>query len=152
MVNIHIETAYKKLVPQKIINKAVEVSLTHQKISHPVELTVVIEGDEQLRQLNLEYLGIDKPTDVLSFPSGDQIDPDTGVQYLGDIVISYPRAEAQAIELENSISDEIQLLITHGVLHLLGFDHAEETEKEEMWAAQKEILNSLGCNITRLPE
>ena len=110
------------------------------------ELTIVITDDEQLQALNRQFLGIDAPTDVLSFPAEDA-DPDTQGVYLGDILISYPQARAQSTSGGHTILDEVQLLVVHGVLHLLGYDHAEDAEKEKMWAIQAEILQSLGCSI-----
>jgi probable rRNA maturation factor len=87
-------------------------------------------------------MGIDAPTDVLSFPA-DLVDPDTRRRYLGDVIISLPRAEAQASENGQSLQDEVLLLAVHGVLHLLGHDHAEPEEKERMWAAQEAVLSHL---------
>lgn len=109
-------------------------------------LTIVISSDEQLQTLNRQFLGIDAPTDVLSFPAEDA-DPDTEGVYLGDILISYPQVLAQSTSGGHLILDEMQLLVVHGVLHLLGHDHAEIGEKEVMWAKQAEILQSLGCSI-----
>ncbi len=78
----------------------------------------------------------------MSFPSGE-LDLDTGNHYLGDIIISYPQAEAQALSGGHTPSIEIELLVVHGVLHLLGYDHAEEDQEQDMWAAQAEILRAL---------
>jgi probable rRNA maturation factor len=114
-------------------------------------MTVALETVERLHQLNHEFLGIDQPTDVLSFPS-DEMDPDTNLRYLGDVIISYEQAGKQAEAAGESIEDELQLLVIHGVLHLLGHDHSEPDEKARMWAAQKEILALLGCRITTFPE
>jgi probable rRNA maturation factor len=112
------------------------------------ELTVVITDDEQLRQLNRQFLGIDAPTDVLSFPSGAaEPNPDSGDPYLGDILISYPRAQVQAEAGGHAVKEELQLLLVHGVLHLMGYDHAEAGQKAEMWSAQAAILNSLGSTL-----
>ena len=74
------------------------------------------------------YLGIDGPTDVLSFPASE-MDPETGVHYIGDILISIPRAQAQADAAGHPLEAEVQLLVVHGVLHLLGHDHAQAEEK-----------------------
>ena len=111
------------------------------------DLSLVLTDDAQLRQLNRQYLGIDSPTDVLSFPAGET-DPETDLIYLGDVLISYQRAQVQAAAGGHPVEDELQLLVVHGVLHLLGFDHAEETEKVKMWAEQSAILSQLGCSIT----
>lgn len=111
-------------------------------------LTLVITDDAKVQDLNRDFLGIDEPTDVLSFPSGEsEPDPDTGEVYLGDVIISYPRAQAQAEAGGHPIQQELQLLVVHGVLHLLGYDHASEEEKAEMWAAQEAILNRLGSSL-----
>ena len=115
------------------------------------ELTIAIEDDEQLQELNKQFLNIDAPTDVLSFPGGE-IDPETGNPYLGDIILSYTRANLQAQSSGHSLHAEIQLLIIHGVLHLLGYDHADPEEKEEMWGLQRRFLQEMGISINKLPE
>lgn len=109
-----------------------------------VDLTIVLSDEAQLHELNLQFMGIDAPTDVLSFPAGET-DPDSGLLYLGDIIISVPRAQTQAAAAGHAASDELRLLVVHGVLHLLGYDHGDETEKQLMWARQAEVLQRLGC-------
>ena len=110
------------------------------------DATILLTGDEQLHELNLKYLGIDAPTDVLSFPA-DLVDPDTNVNYLGDVLISFPRAQAQAAGGGHPVEQELSLLVVHGMLHLLGYDHAQPDEKEKMWAVQANILDTLGCPL-----
>lgn len=107
------------------------------------DVAVVLTNDEQLRELNRQYLGVDATTDVLSFPSGET-DPDTGGIYLGDVVISIPRADVQATAAGHKLDAEVQLLVVHGVLHLLGYDHADARGKAKMWAAQGRALRALG--------
>ena len=107
------------------------------------DLSIVLTDDTHLQKLNSEYLGLDAPTDVLSFPASE-IDPDTKVPYLGDILISIPRAVEQAKTANHPLEAELQLLVVHGGLHLLGFDHAMPEEKEKMWSAQTQVLNSIG--------
>ena len=109
------------------------------------DLTLVLTDDAHLRQLNHQYLDINAPTDVLSFPSGEA-DPETGNTYLGDVIISVPRAQVQAAAAGHSLEAEVQLLVVHGVLHLLGYDHAEANGKAGMWAAQERALNRLGLS------
>jgi probable rRNA maturation factor len=111
------------------------------------DATILLTGDEQLQEMNLKYLDIDAPTDVLSFPAG-YIDPDTNVKYLGDILISYERAKAQSAAGGHAVEQELILLVVHGMLHLLGYDHGAPEEKDEMWAAQARILKSLGCPLS----
>jgi probable rRNA maturation factor len=103
-------------------------------------------GDERIRELNAQYRGVDAPTDVLAFPA-DFIDPDLDSRYLGDILISVPRAASQAEAREHSLTEELQLLVVHGLLHLAGYDHLEDAEKAEMWDLQARILKALGVAI-----
>jgi probable rRNA maturation factor len=133
-------------IPDELVEKAAGAALSHPSVpedARQADLTVVLTDDAQLQALNREYLGTDAPTDVLSFPS-DQTDPQTGSRYLGDILISVPRAGQQAAGAGHPVEAEVQLLVVHGVLHLLGHDHAEAGEKARMWAAQAEILAQLG--------
>jgi probable rRNA maturation factor len=109
------------------------------------DLTIVLVDDARIQALNRDFLAHDEPTDVLSFPA-DEPDPETGRRYLGDVVISTQRAAEQARERGHAIEAEMQLLVVHGILHLLGHDHAEVGEKERMWAAQAQALERLGVS------
>jgi probable rRNA maturation factor len=131
--------------------RAAQETLIFEKVEGEADLTLLLTDDEQLRQLNSQYLGIDAPTDVLSFPAGDP-DPDTEALYLGDVVISVPRAAEQARAGGHALEAELQLLVVHGVLHLLGHDHAEEAQKERMWQAQAGVLARLGLSGLHIPE
>lgn len=116
---------------------------TSAPLSASSDITIVLTDDAQLHELNRDYLGVDAPTDVLSFPASE-LDPETGSTYLGDILISIPRAAQQAQAAGHPIEAEVQLLVVHGVLHLLGYDHAEADEKARMWAEQSKVLERLG--------
>lgn len=151
MIHTMIAEDYEGKFTSEILEKAAQIVLMLQDADEGVELSVVVDSDERLRELNLQFLGIDAPTDVLSFPA-DEVDPDSGLRYLGDIIISYPRAAEQAHAAGESIEDEIQLLTVHGTLHLLGFDHDDAQSKSAMWAVQQQALDHLGCKIRRLPE
>jgi probable rRNA maturation factor len=146
MIYLEIDEEFPQKVDQAKLTRAAGTALEHSGKSPEADLTLVITGDDRVQQLNRAYLGVDAPTDVLSFPDGS-IDPDTGQPYLGDILISFPRAEAQARAGGHTILEEMQLLVVHGVLHLLGHDHAEPGEKERMWALQSKILSALGISI-----
>lgn len=137
------------------VRLAVLVTLRHQQIEEPSEVVVIISDDAALADLNRRFLGISGPTDVLSFPD-DTRGPFSGgtvgfPRYLGDIVISLERAQAQADAAGGTLQEELQLLTVHGVLHLLGYDHADEQGKEQMWNAQSDILRLLDVDIP-LPE
>ncbi len=119
--------------------------------SASADMTIVLTDDEQLHELNREYLGIDAPTDVLSFPAAES-DPETGVAYLGDILISIPRATQQAQAAGHSVEAEVQLLVVHGTLHLLGHDHATAEEKARMWESQAEVMSKLGLSHIKVQD
>jgi probable rRNA maturation factor len=135
----------------ELLEQAAQVALTHQKESLDVELSIVLTDDARLRELNREYLGVDAPTDVLSFPASET-DPETGAHYIGDILISIPYATKSAEKAGHPTESEVQLLVVHGVLHLLGHDHEEEEEKAKMWKAQSEILTQLGLGEIQIRE
>jgi probable rRNA maturation factor len=139
---IYLESVLDPLpVALELIERAGQAALAHQ--SADGELTVVLTDDVQLQQLNRDYLGVDGPTDVLSFPASE-MDPETGASYLGDVLISIPRAEAQARASGHPLESEVQLLVVHGVLHLLGYDHAQAEERARMWTAQAHVLQRIG--------
>ncbi|MGD0005156.1 MAG: rRNA maturation RNase YbeY [Anaerolineaceae bacterium] len=151
MVNFHISDKFLDSVDTAALEKAALVTLAIQNISEDVNLSVVIEDEQQLQSLNHEFLGIDSPTDVLSFFE-DELDPETGQRYLGEVIISYPQAEKQGVTAGHSTRSELDLLVVHGVLHLLGYDHSTDKEKEKMWQIQKKILLKLGTTIKKYPE
>ena len=134
-------------VDNALLERAVRQTLQHVGADPDVDVTVVLGDDEQLQRLNRQFLGVDAPTDVLAFP-GCETDPDSQVEYLGDVIISCESALAQSTAGGHSLEDELQLLIVHGVLHLLEYDHTADENKAAMWAAQAEILALLGCSIT----
>lgn len=130
-------------------------TLKHQGITAPCELTVVISDDASVQALNARFRGMDRPTDVLAFADDTRgpfaVTSGDFPRYLGDIVISLPTAQRQAAEAGCTPTQELQLLIVHGVLHLLGYDHAEVTERARMWQTQSAILALLGIE-SPLPE
>jgi probable rRNA maturation factor len=142
MILIEIPETLPISIDPVLIEKAAQATLQAGGAPISADLTIVLSDDAQLHQLNLQFLGLDTSTDVLSFPGGD-VDPDTDRPYLGDVIISADRAQAQA--LNHSLEDELRLLVVHGVLHLLGHDHAEQAGKEAMWGIQREVLRHLGC-------
>ncbi|HEY9286791.1 MAG TPA: rRNA maturation RNase YbeY [Candidatus Dormibacteraeota bacterium] len=109
---------------------------------------LTLTGDEHLREYNRRYRGLDEPTDVLAFaaqekPSDQRFQAPPGTEHwLGDIVISLPRARRQAREAGHAVNDEVRLLAVHGLLHLLGYDHAEADDERTMTALTKRILEA----------
>jgi probable rRNA maturation factor len=147
MIHLDISDPFVDSVDPLLIEHAVQQALAHQQVPEDAEVTIVITDDSRLQALNREFLGQDLPTDVLSFKA-DYIDPETNRPYLGDVIISFPQAQAQATVGGHTVAAEIQLLAVHGVLHLLGHDHLEAAAKEQMWAAQTEILLQSGNLLT----
>ena len=140
------------------IRRCVLAALEGEKIDTSCVVEVCVTDDAGIHQTNLETRGVDRPTDVLSFPMfelkpgekprPDWADPDTGKVLLGDMMISLERAEAQAEEYGHSLEREVCYLAVHSVLHLLGYDHLDEGPmKAQMRQREEAILGALG--ITR---
>lgn len=146
-VEVRIAPQFKRLVTVKLVRQAALAVLAHEEVTGHGELSVVITDDEEVHTLNRRFRGVDAPTDVLAFgvEGGDTsfVTAPEAPRLLGDVVISCPRAREQATEAGHPLSAEIQLLIVHGVLHLLGYDHAEPEEKALMWERQEAILRTL---------
>ncbi len=136
-------------VAHGLVQRAARTALSHEAAQG--DLSIVLTDDAQLHEMNRDYLGIDAPTDVLSFPSAET-DPQSGQAYLGDILISVPRAAEQAHAAGHPMEAEVQLLVVHGVLHLLGYDHARPREKSRMWSTQAAILESIGLGDMEIRE
>lgn len=134
-----------------LIRKCCSAVLKNEGISDSCEISVTIVDNETIRQLNSQTRGIDRATDVLSFPLGEngeyEVNYATDALLLGDIVISLPKAFEQAQEYGHSAEREIAFLTVHSMLHLLGYDHIEDADRVVMRAREEEILNYMG--ITR---
>ncbi|HEY9077163.1 MAG TPA: rRNA maturation RNase YbeY [Anaerolineaceae bacterium] len=150
MIDVQIDDSFSSMVTPELILSAAHSALVLNQAADNSELSIVLTNDNTLRDLNFEFRQVDAPTDVLSFPS-DEIDPETGNKYIGDIVISVDRANEQAQKGHYSLQSELQLLTVHGVLHLLGYDHLEKADQIVMWNRQKEILISLNCDPKAIP-
>ncbi|MEK7064592.1 MAG: rRNA maturation RNase YbeY [Patescibacteria group bacterium] len=110
---------------RKKIRESVAKLLTEHNIKQKVELSLMVVGERKIRELEKKYFGEDKVTDVLSFPQmeGKRIPGDETVLVLGDVVVCYPQAKRQALRFSRLLDDEIEFLVNHGVLHLLGVHH-----------------------------
>jgi probable rRNA maturation factor len=155
-VEVQIEKPYRaqQEVQSEEMQRAAEAALQHGRVEEACELTVRVTGDETLRELNRRHRGVDAPTDVLAFPNeakGPFVDAPALPRYLGDVIISFPRAKAQAADAGNTLSAELQLLVVHGVLHLLGYDDETAPERARMWRAQQTVLDDLGLEV-HLPD
>ena len=132
----------RKLI--KLITKSIVRSLKYEKYPDKCEISVTLTDNESIHELNLEHRGVDRPTDVLSFPIFDEDDMG-GKTILGDIVLSLERAREQAEEFGHSFEREVAFLTVHSMLHLLGYDHEEgKAQESEMFTRQEAILCKMG--------
>lgn len=142
---INVETANENAYLIATIEKAAEETLLAEGSQEGVSINILLTGDNQLRELNRRYRSLDRETDVLSFPFDASV-PELE-NHLGDIAISVERAQNQALQAGHSVESEIQLLVVHGILHLLGYDHDQTVSKQIMWSRQALILDSLNADI-----
>ncbi len=136
---------------EKLVKDCTRAALEEEEIEDDAEVSVTLVDNARIRELNSEFREIDRETDVLSFPLGDdegfEVDPDTDAILLGDIVISLEKAKSQSEEYGHSFKREVAFLVTHSLFHLLGYDHMTPEEETEMFAKQEKVLTKLG--ITR---
>ncbi len=172
-VDIQVDTKFQQAFAaaslDRLLLDVAETALIREWVSGPDHVTLIITDDEALRKLNLEFMGYDEPTDVLSFNTGvgnatsGEYDPSDGKEAasgnaemldwpdvdgeetaeLGDIAISYERAVAQAETAGHDAAHELSVLTAHGVLHLLGYDHAEPEEHRVMFGKTDDILAAM---------
>jgi probable rRNA maturation factor len=148
---------------QEVAEAVISETLDYEDCPYEVQVNIILTNNDEIQQINLEQRGIDAPTDVLSFPmieyaypsdftvleadGMDNFDPDSGELILGDIVISVDKVLEQAEKYNHEVKREYAFLIAHSMLHLFGYDHMDELERENMELKQDEILTRLG--ITR---
>jgi probable rRNA maturation factor len=151
MIDLEIIKDFEGKIEPSLIMNAARVTLAHHGVEPTSSLSILITTDQQIQELNRNFRGFDQPTDVLAFPASHS-NPEDGTIYLGDIIISLPRAAAQANQRGHPPAEEIQLLVIHGILHLLDFDHADPAGKQQMWSTKRHILDQLGISSQILEE
>ena len=146
-VEIFVEEKFRGLVDEGWARRIAQTVLKAEEVAPPYEVSLVFTDSETVQQLNRDYRGVDEPTDVLAFCmlSQKEVDssfalPPDGVTRLGEVIISYPQAVEQASEQGHSSERELALLIIHGILHLLGYDHEEAEEESKMRTRERELL------------
>ena len=156
-INVLIEEGLEEYLGVSWLQSVAEQVLVTQGADSRLELGLVITNQERVQQLNRSYLGKNAPTDVLAFSmlpeplttsefeadSSPFVQPPDGVLHLGEVIISYPQAVIQAEEHQHSVKREIAILIIHGVLHLLGYDHDKPELERQMKTREKEILSCI---------
>ncbi|WP_315025563.1 rRNA maturation RNase YbeY [Abiotrophia defectiva] len=172
LVDIIDDQAYLAVGQEKLLHEVIEAAAKYLKLPEGIELDLSIVSNEEIQALNRDYRGLDKPTDVLSFALTEVSseydvdfahldlaeeaeetedleetefeDEEAIPQHLGDIIISYPRAQEQAQDYGHSLDRELAFLAVHGFLHLNGYDHQTEEEAKEMFRIQEEVLTTYG--------
>jgi len=141
-IAIQITPRFRAEVDEGSLRRLAAEVLRQEGIAGETELSLIITDDEAIRELNRRFRGVDAPTDVLSFGTGAEehfVSAPESPPYLGDVVISYQRALAQAGELGHAVAQELKLLVIHGILHLLGYDHQEEAATQKMREREERI-------------
>ncbi len=153
MVEIYYDDGIQKIKEDEILETVVKTVLNMEGIKKNVNVYITLTDNANIQVINAEHRNIDKPTDVLSFPmfEREEIDglkeEDEQEDILGDIIVSLEKVKEQADEYGHSFKRELAYLVTHGMLHLLGYDHMIEEEKVVMRKREEEILGAL--EITR---
>ena len=144
-----------------MIKECISTALSEEKVTVPCEINVLVADDQTIRLINQNTRGIDKPTDVLSFPMFqlepgnpptdwvEYQDPDSGLVPLGDMCICLERAVAQAQEFGHSTRREVGYLTIHSILHLLGYDHLDEGEMKKQMRSREEAIAASIPNMSR---
>ena len=150
-INVLIDEGFEGYLEVGWLQGVAEQVLVAQDAGSRVEMGLVVTSQERVRQLNRNYRGRDEPTDVLAFSAREEIDadlppfaqPPDGVLHLGEVIISYPQAVIQAKEHHHSVKKEIAVLVIHGVLHLLGYEHDKPEPERQMKSREEEILSRI---------
>jgi len=136
----------KNRVGAKRLETVAQAVLAEEKIKGEVEVSLVFTGEKRIRSLNRLYRGVDRVTDVLSFEGENNdgfVSPEDGVSYLGEIFICHSRAQKQAREKKHSIEKETDILLVHGLFHLLGYDHIKDEDYAVMHKKEEKILKKI---------
>ena len=149
-IDIHIEEKFQARIDERWARKIAREVLRAEGVTSPYEMSLVFTDSEKVRRLNRDYRGVDEPTDVLAFYMLPQKEADSSfvlppdsITRLGEVIISYPEAIEQAKEQGHLIDKELALLIIHGILHLLGYDHEQPEEERRMRTREKELLGEI---------
>lgn len=149
-IQVQIDEQFAGRLSADWLERVAREALLAEDVAAPAEVSLTVTDPETVRRLNREYRGFDEPTDVLAFAQGESRDeelpfvqaPD-GIHRLGDVVISYPQAAAQAEQRGAPVERELALLTVHGLLHLLGYDHGTSEEEAAMRARENAALGRI---------
>ena len=139
-------------IDPNLLRAAASAVLAQEQVIVDSAMTIVISDDEHVASLNKQYRDIDSATDVLSFPAAPPpVNIPDEAPYLGDLIIAYPYASAQATREGHVLNKSLALLVVHGTLHLLGYDHDTPDRRAQMWQAQASALSTLGIPLDYVP-
>jgi len=149
-IQISVGEEFQGLVDEGWVRRTAKQALKAEGVAPPYEVGLLFTDSETVQRLNRDYRGVDEATDVLAFGMLPQKEdnssfvlPPDGITHLGEVIISYPRAVEQAQEQGHSVDKELALLIIHGILHLLGYDHEKPEDEAKMRAREKELLEEI---------
>ena len=149
-IGISVEEKFRGLVDEDWVRRIAQKVLKAEGVAPPYEVSLVFTDSKTVQSLNRDYRGVNEPTDVLAFYMLPQKEADSsfalppdGVIRLGEVIISYPQAVEQAKEQGHSTEQELALLIIHGILHLLGYDHEQPEEEKLMRERERELLEKI---------
>lgn len=157
-ITVSVDKEFKNYLNKSWLRKIFRAALKAVNVPPQTEANLLITGAETIRRLNREYRGKDEATDVLAFSMLDQplqgdksffVSPPDGVLHLGEIIISYPQAVKQATEQGHSLEQELIVLIVHGLLHLLGYDHEQLEQERQMQTEEKELVIKVSSFLGR---
>jgi probable rRNA maturation factor len=146
-IEVLIDKGIDATISDGLLQAAARAALINQNAPEG-DLTILVTSDERMADLNQAHRGVAATTDVLSFPADDPLRVPGQPPYFGDIAISLRQAREQAAERGHALDAELQLLVVHGALHLLGYHHANREDKLSMWAVQEGILTALGVSVS----
>jgi probable rRNA maturation factor len=146
-IDIRVDSGYRRLLKARRLRQIAAAVLAAEGVGPGVKLSLVFTSDNTVKELNRQYRGQDKTTDVLAFPLGEDsaafVSPPGAAAHLGEVIISYPQASRQAKEAGHTPEKELALLIIHGVLHILGYDHRRAAQAQRMRAREQAILGQI---------
>ena len=149
---IRVDRDFQERIDKRWLRRLVKESLRAHSLEAQVELSLLVTDDATVRELNKTYRGKDKATDVLSFAleadrrggaAAGFVMPPGEMVHLGEVIVSYPKAVEQAAERLHPVEDELALLVVHGVLHLLGYDHDKPGREREMRSLEHRVLSAV---------
>ena len=149
---IRVDRDFQERIDKRWLRRLVKESLRAHSLEAQVELSLLVTDDATVRELNRTYRGKDKATDVLSFAleadrrggaAAGFVMPPGEMVHLGEVIVSYPKAVEQAAQRLHPVEDELALLVVHGVLHLLGYDHDKPVREREMRSMERKVLSAV---------